>query len=126
MVAPDRPVYSNLDAAAHPADPSAIASRLGDHLASPVRFAEMIEAMHRDGARVFVEVGPGAILSPMVDSILQDRPHLAISCDAASAPGLSTLLLRIARLVVAGLPIRLERLTAGRSQYRLDLDHLPA
>ena len=56
---PDRPVYSNLDAAPHPALPAAIAARLGDHLASPVRFAEMIEAMYRDGARVFVEVGPG-------------------------------------------------------------------
>ena len=124
--APDRPVYSNLDAAPHPAEPSAIASRLGDHLAGPVRFGEMIAAMHRDGARVFVEVGPGAILSPMVESILHDRPHLAISCDAASAPGLSTLLLRVARLLVAGLPLRLERLTAGRSQRQLDLDHLPA
>ena len=56
---PDRPVYSNLDAAPHPADPAAIAARLGDHLARPVRFADMIEAMYRDGARVFVEVGPG-------------------------------------------------------------------
>ena len=123
---PDRPVYSNLDAAPHPADPSAIASRMGDHLASPVRFGEMIAAMHRDGARVFVEVGPGAILSPMVESILHDRPHLAISCDAATAPGLSTLLLRLARLLVAGLPLRLERLTADRSRHQLDLEHLPA
>ena len=89
---PDRPVYSNLDAAPHPAEPSAIAARLGEHLASPVRFADMVEAMHRDGARVFVEVGPGSILTPMVDSILDDRPHLAVSCDAAPAPGLSGLL----------------------------------
>ncbi len=124
--APDRPVYSNLDAAPHPADPSAIASRLGDHLASPVRFGEMIDAMHRDGARVFVEVGPGAILSPMVESVLHDRPHLAISCDATFSPGLSTLLLRLARLLVAGLPLRIDRLTEGRVRRRLDLDNLPA
>ena len=68
--APDRPVYSNLDAAPTRADPAAIAARLGDHLASPVRFADMIEAMHRDGARVFVEVGPGSILTRLVESIL--------------------------------------------------------
>ncbi len=61
---PDRPVYSNLDAAAPSRRPAAIAARLGDHLAGPVRFADMIEAMHRDGARVFVEVGPGSILTP--------------------------------------------------------------
>ena len=76
---PDRPVYSNLDAAPHPADTATIAARLGDHLAGPVRFADMIEAMYRDGARVFVEVGPGSILTPLVESVLRDRPHLAVS-----------------------------------------------
>ena len=70
-----------------PPTPAAIAARLGDHLAGPVRFAEMIEAMHRDGARVFVEVGPGSILTPLVESILKDRPHLAVACDPAGIVG---------------------------------------
>ena len=121
---PDRPVYSNIDAAPYPDGLPAIAARLGEHLASPVRFAEMIEAMYRDGARVFVEVGPGAILTSMVGSILRDRPHLAVSCDGPTTPGLPALLRRLARLVVAGLPLRLERLTAGRADRRLDLDRL--
>ena len=97
---PDRPVYSNLDAAPHPADPTAIAARLGDHLAGPVRFADMIEAMHRDGARVFVEVGPGSILTPLVEAILKDRPHLAVACDAPGSSGLAGWLRAVARLVV--------------------------
>jgi acyl transferase domain-containing protein/NAD(P)-dependent dehydrogenase (short-subunit alcohol dehydrogenase family) len=122
---PERPVYSNLDAATHPLDPSAIATRLGEHLASPVRFAAMIEAMYRDGARVFVEVGPGVVLSSLVESILRGRPHLAISCDAPAAPGLPALLRAVARLVTAGLPLQLERLTAGRARHLLDLDQLP-
>ncbi len=71
---PDRPVYSNLDAAPHPALAASIATRLGAHLASPVRFGEMVEAMYRDGARVFVEVGPGAVLTPLVASVLGERP----------------------------------------------------
>ena len=86
----------------------------------------MIEAMHRDGARVFVEVGPGSILTPLVESILGDRPHLAVSSDSSGSSGLSALLRCIARLVVAGLPLRLERLTAGRSVNLLDLRNLPA
>ncbi len=122
---PDRPVYSNVDAAPYPTEPAAIAARLGEHLASPVRFDAMVEAMYRDGARVFVEVGPGALLSPMVESILEGRPHLSVSCDAAPTPGLGALLKRLARLVVAGIPLRLERLTEGRATRRLDLDRLP-
>jgi acyl transferase domain-containing protein/NAD(P)H-dependent flavin oxidoreductase YrpB (nitropropane dioxygenase family)/NAD(P)-dependent dehydrogenase (short-subunit alcohol dehydrogenase family) len=120
-----RPVYSNIDAAPYPAEPPANAARLGDHLANPVRFADMIEAMYRDGARVFVEVGPGGILTGMVGSILRDRPHLAVSCDAPTSPGLSGLLRRLARLLIAGVPLRLGRLTEGRARRRLDLDRLP-
>jgi acyl transferase domain-containing protein/NAD(P)H-dependent flavin oxidoreductase YrpB (nitropropane dioxygenase family)/acyl carrier protein len=122
---PDRPVYSNLDAAPHPEDTAAIAARLGDHLAGPVRFAGMIDAMHRDGARVFVEVGPGSILTPLVESVLRDRPHLAVSSDSSGSPGLPAWLRCIARLVVAGLPVRLERLTTGRALNLLELGNLP-
>jgi acyl transferase domain-containing protein/NAD(P)H-dependent flavin oxidoreductase YrpB (nitropropane dioxygenase family)/NADP-dependent 3-hydroxy acid dehydrogenase YdfG len=123
---PALPVFSNLDAAPHPADPAAIATRLGDHLASPVRFAAMVEAMYAAGARVFVECGPGAILAPLVDSILGDRPHLAVACDAPGRPGIPTLLRALGRLVVHGVAVgRLVRLTKGRDARVLDLDRLP-
>jgi acyl transferase domain-containing protein/NAD(P)H-dependent flavin oxidoreductase YrpB (nitropropane dioxygenase family) len=122
---PSRRVYSNLDARPHPADLAAVAARLGDHLASPVRFAEMIEAMYQDGARVFVEVGPASTLSPLVGAILEDRPHLAVSCDRSGSGGLRAWLRAVARLVVAGVPLSLERLTAGRSPRVLDLERLP-
>jgi acyl transferase domain-containing protein/NAD(P)H-dependent flavin oxidoreductase YrpB (nitropropane dioxygenase family) len=123
--APDRPVYSNLDAAPHPADPAAIARRLGDHLAGPVRFADMVEAMYQAGARVFVEVGPGSILTSMVESILKNRPHLSVACDSSGSSGLATWLRSVARLVVAGAPLELETLTRGRAAQILDLKNLP-
>jgi acyl transferase domain-containing protein/NAD(P)-dependent dehydrogenase (short-subunit alcohol dehydrogenase family) len=122
--APDRPVFSNLDAAVHPADTAAIARRLGEHVTSPVRFAEMITAMHDQGARAFVEVGPGGVLTSLVDSVLGDRPHLAVACDAPGRPGLSGLLSMLAQLLVAGLPLRLDDLTRGRSDTLLDLADL--
>jgi acyl transferase domain-containing protein/NAD(P)H-dependent flavin oxidoreductase YrpB (nitropropane dioxygenase family) len=124
--APRLPVYSNIDAKPHPADTAAIAARLGQHLASPVRFAEMIEAMYEAGARVFLEVGPGSVLAPLVGGILGDRPHLALSCDAAGSSGLPLWLRTLARLTVAGVPVQLGRLTQGRCLRVLDLDQLPA
>lgn len=49
-------------------------------------FSKQIEAAYRDGARVFVEVGPGASCTRMVRRILGDRPHLAISvCGGVSS-----------------------------------------
>jgi acyl transferase domain-containing protein/NAD(P)H-dependent flavin oxidoreductase YrpB (nitropropane dioxygenase family) len=122
---PDRPVYSNLDAAPHPADPAAIAVRLGEHLAGPVRFADMVDAMHQAGARVFVEVGPGSILTPLVEAILKGRSHLAVACDPAGSSGLTGWLRTVARLVAGGVPLALESLTQGRMVQALDLDQLP-
>jgi acyl transferase domain-containing protein/NAD(P)H-dependent flavin oxidoreductase YrpB (nitropropane dioxygenase family)/NAD(P)-dependent dehydrogenase (short-subunit alcohol dehydrogenase family) len=122
---PARPVFSNLDAAIHPPDPQAIAIRLGDHVTHPVRFAEMVAAIYDQGARVFVEVGPGGLLTPLVESILGNRPHLAVASDVAGRPGLVSLLHALARLVVAGVPVRLDSLTRGRSSGRIDLAALP-
>ncbi|MGC8640896.1 MAG: SDR family NAD(P)-dependent oxidoreductase [Isosphaeraceae bacterium] len=125
VASPGRPVFSNLDGAIHPPDPQSIASRLGDHVTRPVRFAEMISAMHDDGARVFLEVGPGGLLTPLVDSILGRKPHLALSCEGSGRTGLVGLLHTLARLVAAGLAVRLEPLTQGRSARLLDLAALP-
>ena len=120
---PALPVFSNLDAAEHPPDPAAIARRLGDHLASPVRFDRMIESMYESGVRAYVECGPGSILSPMVGAILGDRPHLAASTDAPGRAGIPTLLSAVARLVSGGVPVRrLLRLTERRAPRRIDPD----
>jgi acyl transferase domain-containing protein/NAD(P)H-dependent flavin oxidoreductase YrpB (nitropropane dioxygenase family) len=122
---PDRPVYSNLDAAPHPALPAQIAARLADHLASPVRFGEMIDAMYKGGARVFVEVGPGGALTPLIGSVLGERQHLAVATQPISPVGIAGWLYAIARLTVAGVPLRLERLTRDRVASRFDLKDLP-
>lgn len=111
-------VYSNVSAA--PYRPEAVAAQLGEHLARPVRFAEMIEAMHADGARTFVEVGPGSTLTSLVGSILGTKPHLAVALDPPARSGVRGLLLAVARLAVAGLPVRIERLTADRGSRKLD------
>ena len=123
--APSCPVFSNLDASIHPPDPRTIAGRLGDHVTSPVRFAEMIMAMHDHGARLFVEVGPSGLLTPLIGSILSNRPHLAVACDTRGRPSLVGFLHALARLAVAGLPVRLGPLTRGRAERLLDLETLP-
>ena len=122
---PQIPVYSNLDARPHPDAAAQIAARLGAHVANPVQFAAMIEAMHADGATIFIEAGPGSVLAPLVASILGDKPHLAVSCDAAPDRGIPSLLRAFARLAAAGVSIKIERLTEGRARRRLDLDALP-
>jgi acyl transferase domain-containing protein len=105
--APALPVYSNVTATPYPADPRAIAEQVGEHLVEPVLFAPMIEAMARDGVRVFIEAGPGWIVSSLVRSILADRPHLVAPCDPPERPGLEGLLQTLGRLACAGVSLDL-------------------
>ena len=107
------PVYSNTTARPHVADVGAMRQQMADHLIRPVEFAAEIEAMHGDGARVFVEVGPKSVLSRLVTKILDGKPHAAIALDDGT--GLPGLLNGLAQLGCAGVAFDAARLFAGRS-----------
>ena len=79
------PVYAN--ATAQPYGQS-VADQLGDQVRQPVRFREMIEAMSRDGITRFIEVGPGRVLTRLVDQILDGTPHKAVALDDPKVDGL--------------------------------------
>ncbi|MCV7180359.1 SDR family NAD(P)-dependent oxidoreductase [Mycolicibacterium murale] len=79
------PVYAN--ATAQPYGQS-VADQLGDQVRQPVRFREMIEAMSRDGINRFIEVGPGRVLTRLVDQILDGTPHKAVALDDPKVDGL--------------------------------------
>ncbi|MAC26947.1 MAG: beta keto-acyl synthase, partial [Myxococcales bacterium] len=110
--APTRPVYANSEAAPYASDAAAIRATLGGQIAKPVRFVEQIEAMYAAGARVFVEVGPGSVLSGLVGRILKGRPHRAVALDRKGRDGVTSLQHGLAQLVAAGVPMELGALWA--------------
>lgn len=110
MRAPAVPVYANTTARPYPADPAVMRRLLAEQLALPVRFREMIEKMYEDGVRSFVEAGPGSVLTGLVDQILGDRPHIAVSLDHKRTGGVTQLLRAVGRLVCAGHPLDLATL----------------
>jgi acyl transferase domain-containing protein/NAD(P)H-dependent flavin oxidoreductase YrpB (nitropropane dioxygenase family)/NAD(P)-dependent dehydrogenase (short-subunit alcohol dehydrogenase family)/acyl carrier protein len=114
VCSPRLPVWSNTTAEPYPADPAAIRAMLAAHVAEPVRFVEQIEAMHAAGVRVFVETGPGRVLTHLIGTILADRPHLAVATDVAGEHGLRRLLMALAELAVAGVAVNPAELFHGR------------
>jgi len=105
FASPALPVYSNALAAPHEDAPEALRAALAGQVASEVRFVEMVEAMYAAGARTFLEVGPGAVLTGLLGRILDGRPHLAVNLDRKGRNGVETLQLALARLVAAGVPM---------------------
>lgn len=104
-VTPERgvPLYSCVHAAPFPVkDRDAFLQTAIDQYTSRVRFTEAVERLYADGARVFVEVGPGATLTAFVNDILRDRPKLAESVDSTRRDGVTQLLHLLAQLFVVG------------------------
>ena len=120
LAVPRVPVYSNTTGEAHQLQTAAIAQVLSEHLIRPVEFVREIDAMYRDGARVFVEVGPRSVLAGLVPQILGEREHLAVPMDRPGRSGLLSLLHCLAALAAEGLPVQTERLFEGRPAARLD------
>lgn len=125
MARPSLPVYSNTTAKPYPTQPEAIRARLAQHLASPIRFVEEIRAIYDAGARIFVEVGPGRVLTGLVRSILADQPHLAVATNESGQPSLPALLGCLAQLAVHGAEPNTEPLFADRDTAPFDLDDPP-
>jgi acyl transferase domain-containing protein/NAD(P)-dependent dehydrogenase (short-subunit alcohol dehydrogenase family) len=110
---PRLPVYSNTFASPYPSDPKAIRATLAGQLAKPVRFRESIEAMYKAGARVFLEVGPGHVLTGLTRDCLGSRPHAALALDQKGQDGLRRFLQVLGQLSVLGIPLKFERLLEG-------------
>ena len=125
VAAPGFPVWSNTTARPYPDNPSAVRATLAGQVAAPVRFVAQIEAMYAAGARVFVEAGPGRVLTQLVGKILAGRPHTAVAVDAPGEPGLRRLLLALAELATAGVPVDPAALFTGRDAKTVSLADVP-
>lgn len=109
------PVYGNIDGLVYPDDVGQFVERLTKHIVSPVHFVSEIKNMHADGADVFIEVGPGSVLTGLVESTLAGENILALAVDRSGRNGVTTLLHVIGQLASHGLPVDLRRLYALRA-----------
>jgi [acyl-carrier-protein] S-malonyltransferase len=78
---PVAPFMSTVTAKIEPAQ--RMATLLVDQLTAPVKFTQAARELARDGARTFVEVGPGDVLSGLVKRI--DRSVKTISVNSVAA-----------------------------------------
>ena len=62
------PIYQNVDGKPH-TDPAEIKENLIKQLTAPVRWTYDVQAMVADGAKEFIELGPGAVLQGLVKKI---------------------------------------------------------
>ena len=115
------PVFSNTTGMSYPMASDGVRDLLGAHLLSPVNFVEEIENLYREGVRTFLEVGPRAVLTGLVKTILKDRDVQVIALDGSSGKqsGIADLAKTLCHLASLGYPVDLKRWEASA----IPIDH---
>jgi acyl transferase domain-containing protein/phosphopantetheinyl transferase len=124
--APRIRLYSCAAAAPVPPDPDQVRRLALMQWAMPVRFRETVEAMHADGVRLFVEVGPRGNLTAFVQDTLKGKPHLAVASNVPSRSGLLQLHHLLGLLAAHGVPLDLAPLHERRGARRLPEEAIAA
>lgn len=111
---PKLPVFSNTTGETYSKDPEQIRETLIEHTTAAVKFSHQLKNMQAAGAAVFIECGPGAILTALVESNFPDREVIALSLERPGKDGFIQLLTVLAQLWSLGYPLDLNRLFEGR------------
>ncbi|MFU1858509.1 SDR family NAD(P)-dependent oxidoreductase [Sphingobacterium sp. NGMCC 1.201703] len=115
------PVWSNTTTSLYPTSASEIKARLTEHLVQPVRFVEELQAMYADGARIFIEVGPGKVLTGLTKSCLE-QDQITLYVEDSNRNKLTHLLCMLAQYLGTGRNFAIDKLFEGRQVQPIQLD----
>ena len=102
--------YSCAAARAYDLNDASAADAICRQAVSGFDFPALISRAYADGVRIFLEMGPHASCTGMIRSILNGKPHLALSaCVRGESDGLTVLKL-LGTLAAEGIPVDLDRL----------------
>ena len=108
------PVFANSEAAHYPDDASEMRRVLSQQIANPVRFVEQTRAMVEEGVRVFIEVGPGNVLTKLAQRILADRDDCTfVSLDHRKQDSTRAFLKGLSVLAAQGIPFDMKNFWDG-------------
>nr|WP_321398229.1 beta-ketoacyl synthase N-terminal-like domain-containing protein [uncultured Desulfobacter sp.] len=105
----DIQVLSNTTGTPYPEDAAKAKDLLGNQLMHPVDFIGNIKQMHDQGVDTFLEIGPKAVLSGLIKSILKDNDVQTIALDksAGKNSGIQDLGIGLCTLAAMGHPVDL-------------------
>ncbi|MBW2193886.1 MAG: type I polyketide synthase, partial [Deltaproteobacteria bacterium] len=86
------------------------ASSIRHQAISGFDFTALIKQAYEDGIRIFLEMGPRASCSGMINRILDAKPHLAVSACHRGEDGFLTLLKFLGDLIAERIPVDLDKL----------------
>lgn len=97
--------YSCALGRSYPLDENSVADAILGQALDTVDYPRVVEQLYADGARIFLEMGPGNSCTRMIGRILKDRPHFARAACHPGADAISLILRLLAQCLAEGLPV---------------------
>ncbi len=115
LKSPSCPVMANSTAAPYPTQAAQVRSQLARQLSQPVLFEQQINALYEQHhVRLFLECGPGNVLTGLTRDCLAGKPHMAISLDGGRrVNGVTAFWDGLAQLAAAGVSLTFNPLWAN-------------
>jgi len=110
---PTTAVYANSTASTYPSDKNALVKVLSEQIGKPVLFRQSLLSMYAAGATLFLEVGPGSVLTNLVRKTFPSNRVTAIALDNKHGNGTTSLLCAIGQLATSGVAVDIDNLYAG-------------
>lgn len=110
---PAEKVYANSTASPYPTDKASLVKVLSEQIGKPVLFRQTLNAMYDAGATIFIEVGPGSVLTNLVRKSLPAKKVTAIALDDKHSDGVTSLLCAVGQLATSGVAVDLDNLFEG-------------
>ena len=100
-------IYSVAEGDAHEVTRETAALSITSQALHGFDFPAVVEKAYADRVRIFVEMGPGSSTSRMIDKILQDQPHCAVSVNVQGQHEIQSLVRGLATLIAERVPVDL-------------------
>ena len=100
-------IYSTAWGKAYAVTPDSAADAILAQVLNTIDFPAVVRQAYQDGARVFVEMGPGNSCANMIGKILENQPHVAVSACAANAENVATIQKMLGCLIAERVPVNL-------------------
>jgi acyl transferase domain-containing protein len=119
---PSIPVWSNTTGRIYPEETDQIKAYVAGQLPKPILFTRQIENMYDEGARIFIETGPGRILLGLVEATL-GKKAVTIQTENKSSEGVTYLLKALGQYLALGKAFNIEKLFEGRNVSMIHIDN---
>lgn len=111
-------VYSAAFGSAYEVTKAAAAEAITGLAVDTMDFKSVVETAYQDGARIFIEVGPGASCTRIIGNILEGEIHLARSISSSRGGEMGALLRTLASLISHRVRVNLNPLLKQKSEKR--------